>query len=55
MLSAVPAERPLTSVVHLAAVVDDGTLTSLTEEKLTAALRPKVDAAWNLHELTSRP
>ncbi|MGW0642020.1 type I polyketide synthase [Streptomyces badius] len=53
VLSAVPAEHPLTAVVHLAAVVDDGTLTSLTEEKLTAALRPKVDAAWNLHELTA--
>ncbi|SCF90093.1 Short-chain dehydrogenase, partial [Streptomyces sp. Ncost-T6T-2b] len=53
-LATVPAEHPLTSVVHLAAVVDDGTLASLTEEKLTAALRPKVDAAWNLHELTAQ-
>ncbi|MEV7107937.1 type I polyketide synthase [Streptomyces atroolivaceus] len=53
VLGTVPAEHPLTSVVHLAAVVDDGTLASLTEEKVTAALRPKVDAAWNLHELTA--
>ncbi|MET9554113.1 type I polyketide synthase [Streptomyces sp. NPDC006645] len=45
-------EHPLTSVVHLAAVVDDGTIASLTEAKLTSVLRPKVDAAWHLHELT---
>ncbi|MFB7268536.1 KR domain-containing protein, partial [Streptomyces nojiriensis] len=25
---------------------------SLTAERLSAVLRPKVDAAWNLHELT---
>ncbi|MEU9206028.1 SDR family NAD(P)-dependent oxidoreductase [Streptomyces sp. NPDC048332] len=40
-------------VVHAAGVLDDGVLTALTPEKLDRALRPKVDAAVNLHELTA--
>ncbi|WP_409235911.1 SDR family NAD(P)-dependent oxidoreductase [Streptomyces sp. PA5.6] len=52
LLAAIPAERPLTAVIHAAGVVDDGVVTSLTAERLEGVLRPKVDAAWNLHELT---
>ncbi|GAA1084851.1 type I polyketide synthase [Nocardiopsis metallicus] len=52
VLAEVPRERPLCAVVHAAGALDDATVASLTTEQLHAVLRPKVDAAWNLHELT---
>ena len=45
-------DRPLTAVVHTAGVLDDAVVTELTAEQVTTVLRPKVDAAVNLHELT---
>ncbi|MDX3498430.1 type I polyketide synthase [Streptomyces turgidiscabies] len=42
----------LSGVVHTAGVLDDATVEGLTADRLEAVLRPKVDAAWHLHELT---
>ncbi|MFB7810069.1 SDR family NAD(P)-dependent oxidoreductase, partial [Streptomyces virginiae] len=53
LLDAVPAQHPLTAVVHAAGTLDDATLDNLTPHHVTQVLRPKADAAWNLHRLTS--
>ncbi|WP_046386706.1 type I polyketide synthase, partial [Kitasatospora aureofaciens] len=52
LLAGVPAEHPLTAVVHAAGVLDDGVVTALTPERLAAVLRPKADALWHLHRAT---
>jgi acyl transferase domain-containing protein len=53
LLADVPAEHPLTAVVHAAGLTDDTDLTGLTAERLDAVLRAKADAARVLDELTA--
>ncbi|MFD8498695.1 SDR family NAD(P)-dependent oxidoreductase [Amycolatopsis sp. NPDC059657] len=52
LLALIPMEHPLTGIVHAAGVLDDGVIASLTPERMDFVLKPKVDAALNLHELT---
>ncbi|MFD4982880.1 SDR family NAD(P)-dependent oxidoreductase [Streptomyces sp. NPDC058383] len=52
LLAAIPAAHPLTAVVHAAAVMDNALIGALTPAQVDAVMRPKVDAAWNLHEAT---
>ncbi|MGH3970168.1 MAG: SDR family NAD(P)-dependent oxidoreductase, partial [Mycobacterium sp.] len=52
LLAQLPEQYPLTGVIHAAGVLDDAVITSLTPERIDTVLRAKVDAAWNLHELT---
>ncbi|MFE7798661.1 type I polyketide synthase [Nocardia sp. NPDC057440] len=52
LLSGLPAQHPLTGVVHTAGVLDDGTFHTLTEDQVDRVFAPKADAAWHLHELT---
>ncbi|GAA2811821.1 type I polyketide synthase [Kitasatospora sp. CM 4170] len=51
-IGAVGQDAPLTAVVHMAGVLDDGGVESMTSEQLDGVFRPKADAAWHLHELT---
>ncbi|WP_203721054.1 type I polyketide synthase, partial [Paractinoplanes brasiliensis] len=51
-LNRVPAAHPVVGVVHVAGVLDDATIETLTPDRVPGVLRAKVDAAWHLHELT---
>ncbi|MEZ3183297.1 SDR family NAD(P)-dependent oxidoreductase, partial [Streptomyces pimonensis] len=51
-VAALLAEHEVSAVVHTAGVLDDGVIGSLTPERVDTVFRPKVDAAWHLHELT---
>ncbi|WP_420714006.1 type I polyketide synthase [Streptomyces sp. NRRL WC-3742] len=52
-LAQAPGGLPVTGVVHAAGVLDDGLVEGLTQERVAAVLRPKVDGAWALHEATA--
>jgi polyketide synthase 5 len=44
---------PVRGVLHAAAVVDDATLTNITDELIERDWAPKVYGAWNLHAATA--
>ncbi|WP_046568138.1 type I polyketide synthase, partial [Micromonospora sp. HK10] len=46
-------DRRLSAVFHTAGVLRDAALHTLTAEQVDDVLRPKVDAAWHLHEATA--
>ena len=46
------ARHRVTAVVHTAGVLDDGVIETLDAARLESVLRPKVDAALHLHEMT---
>ncbi|MGW4775005.1 type I polyketide synthase, partial [Nocardia sp. NPDC004278] len=52
LLDSIPHDRPLSGVIHAAGVLDDAVIASLTPRAMNSVLRPKVEGAWNLHELT---
>ncbi|MFF6829685.1 SDR family NAD(P)-dependent oxidoreductase [Streptomyces longwoodensis] len=51
-VAALLEDHPVTAVVHAAGGVDDGVVTALSQERLTAVLAPKVLGARWLDELT---
>ncbi|BCJ69225.1 type I polyketide synthase [Polymorphospora rubra] len=52
LIDSIPAEHPLTVVVHAAAVLDDALINDLRLDQIERVLRGKVEVAHNLHELT---
>jgi acyl transferase domain-containing protein/NADPH:quinone reductase-like Zn-dependent oxidoreductase/SAM-dependent methyltransferase/acyl carrier protein len=46
------ANRPLRGVFHLAMVIDDAPLVSLTRDRMRTVMVPKAYGAWLLHEAT---
>lgn len=44
---------PLGGLIHAAGVLDDSVFANLTAERLARVLAPKVEGAWNLHQLTA--
>ncbi len=44
----------LRGVLHAAAVIEDGTLTTITDELIERDWAPKVYGAWNLHSATAK-
>ncbi|MEU8793015.1 SDR family NAD(P)-dependent oxidoreductase [Streptomyces sp. NPDC048643] len=52
LIAALPADHPLSAVIHCAGVLDDGVVEALTEDRVDAVLAPKTHGAWHLHELT---
>ncbi|MGW9344651.1 SDR family NAD(P)-dependent oxidoreductase [Streptomyces albidoflavus] len=51
-LAEVADEHPLTGLVHLAAVIQDGAVANQTPDGFAEVLAPKLTGAWNLHTLT---
>jgi acyl transferase domain-containing protein/NADPH:quinone reductase-like Zn-dependent oxidoreductase/acyl carrier protein len=51
LVAGIPEAHPLSTVVHAAGALDDGTIEALDRERLARVMTPKVDAAINLHEL----
>jgi len=43
---------PLCGIFHAAGVLDDGSLLQQTPERFAQVMAPKVQGAWNLHQLT---
>jgi acyl transferase domain-containing protein/acyl carrier protein len=54
LIAAIPADYPLTGVVHAAGVLDDGVLDGLTPDRFEAVFRSKVTSAHLLDELTRK-
>ena len=51
-LNTINPQHPLTAIIHTAGTLHDATIENLTPQQLHTVLQPKIDAAWNLHQLT---
>ncbi|ONK10088.1 type I polyketide synthase [Streptomyces sp. MP131-18] len=53
LIAQIPEDLPLVGVVHAAGVLEDGMISTLGPDQVERVLRPKLDAALHLHELTA--
>jgi acyl transferase domain-containing protein/NADPH:quinone reductase-like Zn-dependent oxidoreductase/acyl carrier protein len=53
LIDAIDGDRPLSAVFHAAGVLDDELIGRLTFERVERVLRPKLEGALSLHELTA--
>ncbi len=53
MATATATGLPVRGVLHAAAVIEDATLTNITDELIERDWAPKVYGAWNLHAATA--
>ena len=52
VLGQISGDHPLRGVIHTAGILDDGMLDNMAVESIDKVYAPKVDGAWNLHNLT---
>ncbi|WP_436971005.1 type I polyketide synthase [Micromonospora coxensis] len=52
LIESIPADQPLTTVVHACAVLDDAMINDIRLDQIERVLAAKVDVAYHLHELT---
>lgn len=52
LLDAIPAEHPLTAVIHSAGILDTATLKTMNAGQIDSVLQSKAVSAWCLHLLT---
>ncbi len=51
-LDTIDTAHPLGAVIHCATLLDDSLVESMSGEQIDLVFAPKVEVAWNLHELT---
>ncbi|MBX7225834.1 MAG: SDR family NAD(P)-dependent oxidoreductase [Chitinophagales bacterium] len=52
ILASIPKTYPLKGILHLSGILDDASLTNISDEQFTKVLKAKVDGAYHLHDLT---
>ena len=53
LLDSINLPYPLKGIVHAAGVLDDGVIQSLTPQRFSKVMQPKIQGAWNLHQASS--
>ncbi|MCP4121637.1 MAG: SDR family NAD(P)-dependent oxidoreductase [Bacteroidetes bacterium] len=52
IIEAIPNNNPLKGIMHLAGFLDDAAIRNMTLDQYHSVLKPKINGAWHLHNLT---